>query len=129
VFKLDTAGTVTTCISRILFLNTAGTLTTLHSFTSNYDSPGAGVIQATDGSFYGTTYSGGASNAGKVFKLDAAGTLTTLHSFSGGDGATPTGLIQARDGSFCGTTSEGGAHPGDSHGGSGVIFRLRKPPV
>jgi uncharacterized repeat protein (TIGR03803 family) len=40
------------------------------------------VIQATGGSFYGTTTGGGALNQGTVFKIDSAGTLTTLHSFT-----------------------------------------------
>jgi len=54
-----------------------------------------GLIQASDGSFYGTTSSGGASGYGTLFKLDAAGTLTTLHSFTLSDGAYPhAGLIQ-----------------------------------
>ena len=67
------------------------------------------MIQATDGSFYGTTsMRRSATDAGTVFKLDAAGTLTTLHRFTGGssDGAYPyAGVIQATDGSFYGTTS------------------------
>jgi uncharacterized repeat protein (TIGR03803 family) len=61
-----------------------GTLTTLYSFcsqgTPEYPckdgaSPFAGLVQATDGNFYGTTYSGGASRAcgtygcGTVFSL------------------------------------------------------------
>ena len=46
--------------------------------------PSAGLIQAIDGNFYGTTRgNGGAIGRGTVFKLDAAGTLTTLHSFTG----------------------------------------------
>ena len=69
----------------------------LHRFTrfsSNSDGfyPDAGLIQATDGSFYGTTVQGGANGHGTVFKLDGAGTLTTVHSFNGGtDGAAPSG--------------------------------------
>src|SRR5207247_1337232 len=71
--------------------------------------PYAGLIQGSDGSFYGTTYLGGAADRGTVFKMDAAGTLTTLHSFAGSDGDGPyAGLIQASDGSFYGTTSWGG---------------------
>src|SRR5213083_852944 len=81
--------------------------------------PKTGLIQASDGSFYGTTDEGGTSGYGTVFKLDAAGTLTTLHSFNGSDVWSPSGLIQARDGSFYGTTSGGGT------AGAGVIFRLR----
>ena len=82
--------------------------------------PYAGLIQATDGSFYGTTRNGGASGRGTIFRLDAAGTVTTLHHFTGGsDGAYPyAGVIQAADGTFYGTTLSGGAND------SGVIYRL-----
>src|SRR5215208_1616866 len=44
----------------------------------NGANPYAGLIQATDGSFYGTTAYGGAFSAGNVFKIDATGTLTTV---------------------------------------------------
>ena len=73
-------------------VDSAGTLTTLYSFSFGSDggNPTAGLIQASDGSFYGTTIQGGASGAGTVFKVDGAGTLTTLHSFSAGsDGGNP----------------------------------------
>lgn len=51
-----------------------GTLTTLHSFCSRRNcadgnDPGAGLIQATDGNFYGTTGEGGSGSAGTVFSL------------------------------------------------------------
>ena len=103
----------------------AGTLTTLQlqrSFSGGSDggNPYAGLIQASDGSFYGTTVFGGASGRGTVFKMDSAGTLTTLHSFSlGSDGGGPhAGLIQASDGSFYGTTTQGGA------AGAGTVFNV-----
>ena len=48
-------------------------LTTLHSFDgSDGANPSAGLIQATDGNFYGTTYYGGANNDGTVFRLTLA---------------------------------------------------------
>jgi uncharacterized repeat protein (TIGR03803 family) len=94
----------------------SGTLTTLYNFCSrpvcaDGEYPAAGLIQATDGNFYGTTEQGGASGDGTVFKITPSGTLTTLHSFDGTDGAYPLyeGLIQATNGSFYGTTSYGGA--------------------
>ena len=78
-----------------------------------------GLIQASDGNFYGTTYQGGASGNGTVFKMDAAGTLTTLHSFNRSDGSGPyAALIQASDGSFYGTTQYGGAS------GYGTVFKM-----
>jgi uncharacterized repeat protein (TIGR03803 family) len=72
-------------------LDTTGTETVLHSFTGGADggNPYAGVIRDPAGNLYGTTYSGGASGQGVVFKLDTTGTETVLHSFTGGaDGAT-----------------------------------------
>src|SRR5208283_2780235 len=64
----------------------SGTLTTLYSFCSQSkcadgESPGAGLVQATNGDLYGTTYSGGAFGGGTVFKITPSGTLTTLYSF------------------------------------------------
>ena len=72
----------------------SGTLTTLYSFCSKGGcSDGAylyaGLVQATDGNFYGTTSAGGATNHGTVFKITPSGTLTTLHSFDLTDGADP----------------------------------------
>jgi uncharacterized repeat protein (TIGR03803 family) len=53
-------------------INTGGTLTTLHSF--NLDStdgktPISGLVQGTNGTFYGTTYRGSFWNVGTVFNL------------------------------------------------------------
>ena len=67
-------------------LTPSGTLTTLYAFTGEADghNPQAGLLQASDGNFYGTTSDGGASNVGTVFRLTPSGTLTTLHAFTGG---------------------------------------------
>ena len=47
----------------------SGTLTTLHSFAgADGGGPYAGLVQATNGDFYGTTYGGGANNLGTIFK-------------------------------------------------------------
>jgi uncharacterized repeat protein (TIGR03803 family) len=87
-----------------------GTLTTLHSFdlVDGYG-PFAGLVQGTDGNFYGTT-AGGPNDYGTVFEITPGGTLTTLHSFYGTDGIYPFGgLVQGADRSFYGTTyQEGG---------------------
>jgi uncharacterized repeat protein (TIGR03803 family) len=93
----------------------AGTLTILHSFnhTQGADDDGGwpvgGLIQATDGKFYGTTRAGGANTAGNVYRIDSAGTYATIHSFAGSDGSEPYGnLLQAADGKLYGTTLTGG---------------------
>jgi len=78
----------------------------------------AGLIQATDTTFYGMTYSGGAHQFGTVFEM-GSGAMVTLHSFDSTDGAYPqAGLIQATDGSFYGMTTSGGAY------GAGTVFRM-----
>lgn len=101
-----------------------GKLTTLYSFCSQMNctdgyQPGAGLVQGTDGDFYGTTEGGGdLDNDGTVFKITAAGTLTTLHTFDGTDGSVPTSwLVQGTDGNFYGTTVRSGDF------GLGTIFK------
>jgi uncharacterized repeat protein (TIGR03803 family) len=106
----------------------SGTLTTLHSFClqtrcTDGSGPFAGLVQATDGNLYGTTYVGGAHGYGTVFKITPSGTLTTLHSFCSQSGCTDgefpqTGLVQATNGILYGTTIVGGAY------GSGTIFNI-----
>jgi uncharacterized repeat protein (TIGR03803 family) len=107
-------------------ITAGGTLTTLYSFSftgGGGDGPTGGLVQGTDGNFYGTTMSGGTIGVGTVFKMTPAGTLTTLHSFDGTDGAYPfAGLIQATDGNFYGTTFQGGTHSGVTIGGT--VFKI-----
>jgi uncharacterized repeat protein (TIGR03803 family) len=79
----------------------------------------AGLVEATNGSFYGTTQLGGIFNDGTVFKIASGGTLTTLHSFDGADGSGPlAALVQASDGNLYGTTQQDGAY------GGGTIFKI-----
>jgi uncharacterized repeat protein (TIGR03803 family) len=103
-------------------IGATGMLTYLYSFTGGNDggNPYAGLVQGSDGSFYGTTEAGGANSDGAVFEISTNGALTTLYSFTGGnDGGNPyAGLVQGSDGSFYGTTEAGG------QGRAGTIFRL-----
>ncbi|MBA3913676.1 MAG: hypothetical protein H0X25_07430 [Acidobacteriales bacterium] len=86
----------------------AQTFTTLHNFNgADGDFPVSPVLQAPDGTLYGTTRGGG-DGYGTVFALSPSGSLTTLHSFHISDGADPsTGLTLGPDGSFYGATAEG----------------------
>jgi uncharacterized repeat protein (TIGR03803 family) len=108
-------------------LDTTGTETVLYSFTGGADGayPGAGVIQDSAGNLYGTTYEGGASESGVVFKLDTTGTETVLYSFTGGaDGGNPeAGVIRDSAGNLYGTTPFGGVS-GVCYAGCGVVFKL-----
>ena len=111
----------------IFRMTPAGAVTAIYGFCPQSGcidgaQPFAGLVQGTDGNFYGTTTSGGQSNRGTVFRVTAAGALTTLHSFCSQpgctDGAAPVaGLIQGSDGSFYGVTSQGG-------GSAGTLFSI-----
>ena len=109
-----------------------GTLTTLLRFDgSNGQYPQAGLVQASDGNFYGTTPAGGnlftycgLAGCGTVFKITATGMLTSLYKFCAAgppctDGYAPhSALLQAPNGSFYGTADGGGTD------GSGTVFRI-----
>jgi len=100
-----------------------GSSTVLHSFADNSSDggyPTAGLVEAGDGNYYGTTNSGGSANRGTVFKITPSGTETLLYTFTGGsDGGNPGNpLIQGSDGNFYGTTSTGGAN------GDGTVFEI-----
>jgi len=72
----------TNACGTVFEITPSGTLTTMHSFDgADGSGTNAGLIQGTDGNFYGTTYSGGANSNGTIFKINAKGALTTLHSF------------------------------------------------
>jgi uncharacterized repeat protein (TIGR03803 family) len=99
-------------------ITTSGTLTTTHNFNrfnpTDGSQPYAGLIQATDGNLYGTTYRGGSHNVGIVYRITTSGTMKTLHDLDyQPDGALPyAGLVQATNGQFYGTASNGGGEFG-----------------
>jgi uncharacterized repeat protein (TIGR03803 family) len=109
---------------QVFEITTGGALSTVYSFCSKtgcgeytYATP----VQGTDGNLYGTTYSGGASDDGTVFKLTPSGTLTMLHTFGGSDGSQPLAeLVQANNGDFYGTTYVGGSE------GKGEVFKITR---
>jgi uncharacterized repeat protein (TIGR03803 family) len=97
---------------------------TLHSFDGTDGAGPNGLVQATDGNFYGTAQGGGVNDLGTVFKITTRGTLTTLHSFQMSDGYGPfAGLVQGTNGNLYGTTVFGGAN-GACSGGCGTVFTM-----
>ncbi|MGO9528094.1 MAG: choice-of-anchor tandem repeat GloVer-containing protein, partial [Verrucomicrobiia bacterium] len=62
----------------------AQTETNLHMFSGYGDgyTPWAGLVQGSDGNFYGTTESGGATSWGTVFRISIRGNYTNLYSFT-----------------------------------------------
>jgi uncharacterized repeat protein (TIGR03803 family) len=80
----------------------------LYSFT-NAALPAAGMVQGTNGNFYGTTEGSGGNDLGSVFMVTPSGVFTNLVVFNGTNGATPAGpLFLSKNGNFYGTTSKGG---------------------
>ncbi len=111
------------------------TFRVIHSFTgADGQSPYAGLTMDAAGRLYGTTYEGGSSNSGTVFRLVRSGSgwvLAPLYSFAGGsDGACPWArVIFGPDGSLYGTASQGGGAKGNGchERGYGAVFSLRPP--
>jgi uncharacterized repeat protein (TIGR03803 family) len=96
-----------------------GKLTSLYQFDFTHGGGPIGLIQGTDGNFYGTTEVGGSGKLGVVFKITSKGKLTVLYNFDGPHGSEPIGpIIQASDGNFYGTTYRGGTN------NIGVVYKM-----
>lgn len=95
-------------------LTPSGTETVLHTFTGTPDGqfPMAGLIFDESGNLYGTTYEGGISGSGAVFKVTPSGEETILYSF-GSQCYCPelyypyAGLVLDKKGNLYGTTRYG----------------------
>jgi len=113
----------------IFTITPQGILTTIHNFDSTDGNTSDSGVVPGNGTFYGTTYGGGAGSTftgtnvsdsygdsvqnppGTVYTVTAQGTVTTVHSFSGADGANPgKEAVVGTDGDVYGTTLFGGAN-------------------
>jgi uncharacterized repeat protein (TIGR03803 family) len=121
VFKLDTNGAVYTVLKDF-------PPTSLYPYYTNADgaAPLAGLAIAGD-TLYGTTYGGGISGHGTVFKINTNGAdFTVLKSFSSistypytnSDGAQPRARLTISDATVYGTTWQGGSS------GLGTVFKM-----
>src|ERR1035441_8022633 len=87
------------------------TFQTLGSLSRSVGYP-SGLVQGSDGNFYGTTYGsttyGGYGGLGTVFEMTPNGALIMVVLFNGSTGFHPqAGLVQGTDGNFYGTTTDG----------------------
>jgi uncharacterized protein (TIGR03437 family) len=134
LYGTTTAMTAPPCSSScgtVFKLTLGGTLSTLHTFNGADGYGPTGLMQASDGNFYGVTGSGGAgasckTGCGTVFKLTPGGTMTTLYSFGMAgftDGWTPISVVQGSDGALYGTTANGGDVTQEGTG-VGTVFRI-----
>lgn len=101
----------------------------IYSFTGEADGNEplfSGVVRDKAGTFYGTTYAGGAFNYGTAFKVDASGNETVLHSFGeGNDGRNPyASVAMGPAGRVFGTAPEGGIKNPQCQKGCGIVFEI-----
>ena len=120
-------GTATIGNGTVFRITPSGSLTTLYSFAGfphDGSYPLGGLIQATDGNFYGTTSSGGTNlTGGTLFRMTPNGTVTTLYNFCSmshcaDGGSSYASLLQATDGNLYGTTTSGGSNS------KGTVFKM-----
>ena len=135
-FYGTTLGGGTKNFGTVFKITPSGILTTLYSFCSQTDctdgmQPYTGLVQGTNGDYYGTTNRGGVNGYGTVFKITPNGILTTLYDFcsKGGDNCTDGelpygGLVQGISGDFYGTTQFGGTNLAPNDGSAGTVFKI-----
>jgi uncharacterized repeat protein (TIGR03803 family) len=102
----------------VFSITTDGSENIVYSFAasgSNGIGPAA-ALKNVKGVLYGTTSSGGASDAGTVFKVTKSGKQTVLHSFAKGDGINPVAGVIAVGGTLYGTTFGSNAYKSKEYG-------------
>ena len=118
----------------IFKVSPGGALTTLYSLNGAEDitdgvRPLAGLLQGSDGNFYGTTFTGYSiflngttydSSHGTVFRITPGGEFNTMTALNGfDDGSHPEStLVEGPDGCLYGTTTTNGP------GWQGTVFRI-----
>jgi uncharacterized repeat protein (TIGR03803 family) len=121
IYGTTFAGGISNVGTIFQFSTNNNTLNPLHAFLGSdgahpEETP---LVEGSPGIFYGTTYQGGISNNGTVFKVTSEGTFTSLVQFNGTNGSgSYSGLSQGPDGFFYGTTVQGGSK------GDGTVYRI-----
>jgi uncharacterized repeat protein (TIGR03803 family) len=103
----------------------AGNITILYEFSDlggDGNNPNSPLVLGANGTFYGTTETGGTAGSGTVYGVTPSGLETILHNFGDGtttnDGVGPISLLLGTDGNFYGVTVNGGT------AGNGTVFQL-----
>jgi uncharacterized repeat protein (TIGR03803 family) len=106
----------------IFRLKPNGDINLLYSFASvafDGSAPSAGLLQASDGNFYGTTVGGGGGGDGVIFQLTPKLAYSILLNFTIARGANPqVPLVQHSNGIIYGETNYGGS------GNHGTVYSL-----
>ncbi len=110
-------------------ITSGGVRTVLYNFCALTNCPDgaqpvSGLVQGSDGEFYGEAMNGGVyGNYGTVYKVSSGGLFTPLHSFCQDQNTCSDGfdaravLVQGSDGKYYGTTVGGGNN-------AGTVFKL-----
>jgi uncharacterized repeat protein (TIGR03803 family) len=116
----------------VFMITPTGALTVLHNMNGTTDGafPYGGLVQATDGNFYGVNSSGGNMTAciygcGTIFRISPQGAYAVLYDFDLTTGLYPfTTMIQHTNGVLYGDTYSGGSFTDVCKDGCGVFFSL-----
>jgi uncharacterized repeat protein (TIGR03803 family) len=108
IFRISTNG----AFENLVFLN-----------RNSAANPQAGVVQGSDGHFYGTTGFGGPKDSGAVFRVSSVGSFAVLTNFVWPEGEYPNGLVEGADGCFYGSMYWGGTNEGPA-GACGTVFKI-----
>lgn len=99
--------------------------TVLHSFGATFgdgEYPGAGLLLATDGNYYGSAAEGGTYDDGILFNTSTSGTYTDLYSFNNSANLTQMSPlsppVQDTNGTLYGLTEYGGS------ANEGIVYSL-----
>ncbi len=102
-------------VSGVVFkISSAGVYTVIRNFKYSTDggSPKSRLIQNSDGSFYGITYSGGTKSSGTIYKITSTNVFSVLHAFvSTTEGTNSTSaLVKGDDGKLYAMATAGGMY-------------------
>ena len=109
----------TSALGVVFKMTTAGAITVLHNFAGNGDGayPYGGLVQASDGNYYGTTSQATASTGcGTIYRI-SNGVFATIFTFpsNGSSGCNPqVTLVQHTNGTIYGDTNTGGSTIGSA---------------
>jgi uncharacterized repeat protein (TIGR03803 family) len=122
-----TTATASASSGVVFSITSTGKLKVLHAFAAagssdDGQSPLGGLVQATDGNFYGTTNGGGTAGSGTIYRISASGSYSKLYDFDGTTAGNPyVGLLQHTDGTLYGLSGAGGTY------NSGTFYSFAVP--
>src|SRR5215471_9891196 len=108
------------------FARSEVTLTTMVHFDwTNGSLPYSGLVEGSDGNFYGTLSYGGEGDHGTLFRMSPNGASVILMTFDGMVGSHPCSLVRGKDGNLYGATLSGGTLVDSVLTGEGSVFMMK----